>query len=431
MKKSHQRRLFYALCAAFLAIGGIAVFYAQGWRIEPQGLKIGKIGGLYIRTFPRDTEVLLDSVPVDETPGLIESGRLVNDLFPKTYDLIITKNGYRTITTTATVRPALVTELKSTILLPEKIDVVSTSTAMFWQADMTTIEQHTNGRLTRNGNMIKGNMLVAISKHGTHSITKDTQGTIFDITDETSTPITALLQKLTKSKAPSIIGTDSADGESAIFAETSSTLFRIDLASKSAVALFEKPLGTTITDIASGQEIAWILWNPTTNISTVITYNRGTSVAKTRGELHETIHLEGWLGDRLVIRTQSNAVAVNDPKTNNWNTLANDAIDTAIDIDRNTVAVLERDAIEIFAPPDSAQPYRKFSLNNLSVAAIAWHRDGGNLVLLYPTTALFNVETGGILQTIASDTLVAHYNPETSVILFVSDGALRRITLPR
>ncbi|MCR4328693.1 MAG: hypothetical protein NUV53_04250 [Patescibacteria group bacterium] len=110
--------LFYGFCAAFAIIGTIAVLYAQGWRVNTNPWSIGKVGGIFIKSQPRDITITLDGESVTNTSWLLQNGTFINNLFPKTYLLTLEKNGFSLWSRHVVVAPSFVTELSNVVLVP-------------------------------------------------------------------------------------------------------------------------------------------------------------------------------------------------------------------------------------------------------------------------------------------------------------------------
>src|SRR5687767_9746624 len=113
MPKELRRRIFYCLIAVFLVLGTGVVLYAQGWRIGFQPLELGKVGAIYIRTFPTNAEVTLNGKPKARKIGLFEKGTLLNDILPGEYELRATSAGFHPWHLTVTVTSTLVSSLHS------------------------------------------------------------------------------------------------------------------------------------------------------------------------------------------------------------------------------------------------------------------------------------------------------------------------------
>ncbi len=110
--------LFYAFCIAFLILGTVTVLYAQGWRFDVNTWSIKKVGGIFIKIYPRDASILLDGIPVQNASWLLQSGTFINNLFPKTYALTLRKEGFHPWTRRIAVTPSLVTEVSNAVLVP-------------------------------------------------------------------------------------------------------------------------------------------------------------------------------------------------------------------------------------------------------------------------------------------------------------------------
>src|SRR5437870_4039956 len=102
MRQSDRRKILWFLVFLFILVGGAAIFYAQGYRLNLSPLGIRKIGAIYIKSFPRDAGVFLDGKKIERSNHFfgtsfffLQGGTLINGLFPKKYDLSLTAPGFK------------------------------------------------------------------------------------------------------------------------------------------------------------------------------------------------------------------------------------------------------------------------------------------------------------------------------------------------
>ena len=101
-------------------------------------------------------DIKIDGEPYEQSRWLLVSGTLIKGLLPKTYDIEISKDGYRNWKNEIPVEPKLVSELNNVILLPKEIgaETVASSTADFFVASGRII---TLGKdLNFEGNILPG-----------------------------------------------------------------------------------------------------------------------------------------------------------------------------------------------------------------------------------------------------------------------------------
>src|SRR3989344_2271879 len=118
-----RRVLFYGLAMLFVVVGTSVIFYSSGWRFDFETLTINRLGALFFEIQPDHATIAIEKTPYQFNPGLLKSGLLIANLFPKTYTVKVTKEGYQPWTKELPVRPSLVTEVSPILLLPEKIDL--------------------------------------------------------------------------------------------------------------------------------------------------------------------------------------------------------------------------------------------------------------------------------------------------------------------
>lgn len=110
--------------------------YAQGWRLDFKTFALVRVGGMYIRSFPAASRIFLDGKEVKNKAGLIQSGTLINNLFPRSYRLALTAPGFKPLERNVSVLPSLVTEVDKLVLIPEKASLTATSTVGLFLEEM-------------------------------------------------------------------------------------------------------------------------------------------------------------------------------------------------------------------------------------------------------------------------------------------------------
>jgi hypothetical protein len=111
VNKTLKRIVLTSLFGLFIIIGGITIFYAQGYRFDMATLSLQKVGAIFIKTIPGEAQVTLDGEPVDKSYWLFNSGKLIQSLFPKNYEVIVSQPNYLTARFNILVLPTLVSEL--------------------------------------------------------------------------------------------------------------------------------------------------------------------------------------------------------------------------------------------------------------------------------------------------------------------------------
>lgn len=116
------RRILFIVCVfLFLTVTPTVIFYSQGYRFDWNNRKIVKTGGLYFKILPRGAEIFLDGQSKKKT-DLFFASALVDNLFPREYQIKITKSGYQAWQKTLKVEESKVTEIKNVFLIPQDLE---------------------------------------------------------------------------------------------------------------------------------------------------------------------------------------------------------------------------------------------------------------------------------------------------------------------
>lgn len=111
--------MFWSIVGLFIIAGAWLLVYSFGYRVDWKTLQIGQTGGLYLKTSPKITDVFLDGENTNKKSGLLSTGIFVQNLFPRTYQLKISKEGYFDWSKKVKIEPSLVNNFSHVVLLPQ------------------------------------------------------------------------------------------------------------------------------------------------------------------------------------------------------------------------------------------------------------------------------------------------------------------------
>ena len=140
MTKKSRTVLFVICVLLFLLICPLAVLYSQGYRIAfNDGIKISQTGGLFVKAYPKQAEVQIDEIkplkhPLTEKTDFFFGSVLVENLFPKKYNVAVKKEGYLTWQKILEIKEREVTEIKNIILFPQNKELSNFTSNLknFW-----------------------------------------------------------------------------------------------------------------------------------------------------------------------------------------------------------------------------------------------------------------------------------------------------------
>lgn len=174
MSRGTRRILFYGLAALFIILGSATIFYSIGWRFDLETFAIDKLGAIFLKKIPGGSAITIEKTDLEFKTGILDSGLLIANLFPKTYNLSVTKDGYRRWEKTIAVQPSLVTEIPSLILLPEKLEFTKIAAGItdFWVGQKSGLLLSADGKIFFKSQPIPGAKIISRSKDGEKIITK-------------------------------------------------------------------------------------------------------------------------------------------------------------------------------------------------------------------------------------------------------------------
>jgi len=137
MRKKVRKILFLICLVLFLLVSPLVVLYSQGYRLNfnpPTGrIKITQTGGLFLKAWPRQVEIYLDSKLVKKTDWFFGSV-FIENLLPKKYKVLVKKDGFHLWEKTLEIKEKEVTEAKNIVLWPQNpnFSLVSQGVESFW-----------------------------------------------------------------------------------------------------------------------------------------------------------------------------------------------------------------------------------------------------------------------------------------------------------
>lgn len=168
-----RRFIFYSLIAVFLVAGAILIFYSNGWRLDLETLSVNRLGGIFIEVAAPDVEIRIGKNVFQPKTGFFKYSSLITNLFPKTYTLSVTKNGYQPWKKELAVKPSLVTKVYPVILLPKNPnrELVLKDVLDFWVGPKYNAVSKSSSQLYINDLPALGREVVSWSANGNEAIT--------------------------------------------------------------------------------------------------------------------------------------------------------------------------------------------------------------------------------------------------------------------
>lgn len=124
--------MFFTLTIIFVLMGTILILYSRGARFDLKNWEIVQTGGIYLKTEPPDVDIQMNGKSVKNKSGLLQSGTLINNLKPGTYEIFIRAQDYHPWEKEIRVASSSVAVFDGIILFPrEKAELVASPTDKF------------------------------------------------------------------------------------------------------------------------------------------------------------------------------------------------------------------------------------------------------------------------------------------------------------
>jgi hypothetical protein len=444
MSKLRRAYLISLFVFLFFIVGVSAFLYSQGWRFDIKTFHAAKVGAIYLRTFPKDASIQFDGKPMKNASWLLQTGTFFNNLFPKEYDVHITRDGYLGWNRTILVAPSYVAEIKYAVLAPDERAAVSVPLqggSRIWRAGRSGnfIVQDARGLLSYGQYKLPGDTVWAQSQDLSNVVTYDSASSVyylFATATASSTNLSALARK------------HGMDGELG-FAFNSSDNNELIVASANAIGRYSASDNSLVlindsAEIAgknlirslssSHSLISFAEFDPDRNISRLMVFDNFLDrfSADDISVPGKTLQTTFTKNDQLALLQDDGRLYLYSLSDNTKVELANDAVSFTATPDGNRFAILEQNSLEVYSLQDTAD-YRRFRLSSSGgIARLEWYMDGQHLFLHYPDNVSF-LDVDDIrledVKAVSKDPN-AVYNGKNNVLYEVQKGVIRELKFP-
>lgn len=425
MSRILRRRLFFLLVGVFLILGSTVAFYANGFRFDPRTFAFTKVGAVYVRSFPSGAHILLDGKPVKTSRSIFESGVLIDNLFPKSYVLTLSRQGYRPWQKHVAVKPSLVTEVKYAVLLPATPEVfVKTAVRDFWLINGEPLLERAYGDLVWRDKKLAGTRVIGWSNDFKHLLTAD-RGAYFwnDLEKGAASPL----------GYSGDIVMDPHSNLAIVLSPTS--IISVNPHGGAARTIVRAGQKEVISSVAPSRFlIAWTKFSHASGTSQLELYDKFSHTIRTLPEyIPGRTEKLTWSDNRIGILEENGELYVYEAGSDTLAHLGSDIKDFSWNNDGTRLAALARTSIEVFAL-DNDEGYARFNPPEVERAEkLVWYRDDKHLFVKYPDRVAFlDLEDLGIenLATLAKTT-VSYYDRETNALYFLENGSIMTLKFPR
>ncbi|MEK7212403.1 MAG: PEGA domain-containing protein [Patescibacteria group bacterium] len=438
MTRTLRRTIFYLLTAIFIIAGTGIVLYAQGWRWDFKNWQPVKVGGIYIRSFPPEAQIFLDGKPIKNKSGFLQSGTLISDLFPKNYRLRLVLDGFRPLERGVDVRPAMVTEEKYIVLIPEKPDLLTSGPIQdFWLLDEPVLLTQNNELLYR-GQKIQGSRALDWTDSFSAILTTDEKGGYFINMPEsaTSTALAPLFRKLGLKTTGAEITLDPENRTMLVYGSPSA-LYLVDTSRSRLITISSSSPTSTAKITAASPSVFWLAWasfDNRTGSSTLTIYDKllGNKRPVPESITGRTLKIKWFNNDFFGFLQENGEFFTYRPGETAVTNVASDVKDFKFSPDGNMVAVLAQRSLEIISFRNN-KDYWRFNLPAVEqIQAVAWHKDNRHLFLTYSDKTVFLDLDDASLDNldVLAPTAKAEYSPAKNELYYLWEEKMLRLKLP-
>ncbi len=438
LTRTTRRLVFYSLILAFLAIGTAAVFYAQGYRLDPGTFRVQKIGAIYVRTLPADSHISVGGESVERSFAFFDTGVFVSGLFPKRYEVAAERDGYRPWRQHVDVEPSRVVELKYVVLVPNvPTPITSGDAADFWMIGRTPLIQNASGTLVWNGRPIPGDRVDGWTDDENRLLTRlDRTGEYYwtDLGNGSSTALGSLLARAGVRPDRTVVLPDPRNSSRVVVhAPGGVSFYELQTNRLTRIATTTIPALAPEQLARSRTQFAWISRALDATSSVLYLTDAGSGASATSSvDISDNVTKLAWATDELlVLLTTNGTLYVYRPSPETLVGRANTVRDFSLSPDGTMLAALESQSIELFSL--TSDDYWRLNIpDTSSIAKLSWYRDDRHLFLHYPDRVLFLDLDDRSLQGLipVAETANAHYDPETNMLHYLADDSVFALAFP-
>ncbi len=123
MQLKTRRLLFFISLITFLIASPSVIMYSLGYKLNLKTFKIEKTGGVFVNIDYQNYKIFIDNTLKKNVskPLFAQRGVLIPNLIPRTYNIKISKDGYKSWEKTLKIESGIVTEIKNIFLLPKNL----------------------------------------------------------------------------------------------------------------------------------------------------------------------------------------------------------------------------------------------------------------------------------------------------------------------
>ena len=439
MTRQKRRQIFYFLLILFVILITAVILYVSGLRLDFAALKINKVGGIYLRSFPQNAQIYVDSRPVPNSSGIFQNSTFIGNLFPKSYDLKLSLGGYQKWEESASVLPGLVTEIKNAVLIPENASVVfNNAVKNFWILGDNPITEDGDQNLSFGGQKIGSGEVAGWTDDFQNILLHNPQNNVYlldNLISGDQTNINSLLKKLGFNTNKNFkVKIEPKDKSELVVSDSRElSLFNTD---QNKLAAVYKSKNTLVDKIAASQLfVALTEFNASHNTSTIIVYEKLSQ--KIRSGTPEISgankDLEFIVPNKLALLQDDGELYIYDLDKNELQKVADDVKDFRFTSDGSAVAALENKSLEIFYF-DQEHNYYRFNLPDINLASgVLWYSDKDHLFVVYSNRVKFLDVKDSSLKNFATvaETNLAQYDEKNNRLYFLDGSSLKALDFPK
>lgn len=427
--------MFYILLLAFVLVGGTAVLYTQGWRLDFSSFTVRKVGAIFIKSLPEGTDIHLNNQVIKNKSWLLQSGTFIGNLFPKTYRLQLSLDGYKPWQANVRVFPALVSEIKYAVLVPsEKISVASGTIKDFRLIDDNVIIQQENGALIYGEKTIPGNEIVDLVSDQKKILTYDggrENYFLVNLRNDVAVNLSSALSKI-NFRLPKTAGLSIDPTGNSIVIFASSSIYSFDV-SKKAIRAVIASSGPIRQGAISRFWFVWTESNKNKNSSRIIIYDKFLDKVKVGPTVTGKIIKLRLVSENKILALQDNGDLLSyEINSASLKQIASDVKNFEFNSSANLLAALENKSLEIFSSND--ENYWRFNLPDISKAEkVLWHKDDHHLFIQYPEKILF-LDVDKNYQKEPTEVALGNkmeYYPKSNQLYFLENSEVWKINFPQ
>lgn len=428
-----RRKLLVFFIFLFGVLGTGVVLYSQGYRFDFEKWAPTKVGAIYIESYQRPIEIILNETRYKDKSGILKKGTLLSGIIPKKYKLTIQKDGFFEYQKNIAVHPSQVERFFNVLLVPQNITYATTTLAT--ETSDQIVYLSTNGLISK---VLSGKttrwylqLLPPITQENATGTSNDIQKTTAAFSKQKLNDFSFYSENPNELLA---VGTDGVykvllDKKNTALVAPKNPTIPYTISDESLITIAPAPTTSTATTTQKTAKKPDPQTTPAMIVSYAINSQASSTIAFPTPRMLSDISFITIKNDIVAYGTKDKALWIYNTRKQEEKMIASDATSALFSPDAKKLLYRESSGkTHIYFIEDELETANARAgddiplelINAPSIRDIFWYQDSAHLILLYPTRVtlaeITNIEPNNQFTLYDGPYIKAAYNPQNNIL---------------